>query len=245
MPSQSRSFQKRILAEARAANPDLELIGAPVETTAKAAQSEHDFQAAVIAACDRRALTDPRYSLILAIPNGGARHPAVAAKLKAKRDGKAEIGLLVYRIREGVGVPDPDPDIDRDLWDRYRTPDEKDAERQIQQELEEMQKFHAEHRRATSKPAQTVPGYDDPWQTALFDFAQGRQLPDGVLERARAEVVGEQGEAQVWRITLDPADGAHLDWMQVRGLTLIRSTLASILRRAVLVDVVLPEAEAA
>jgi hypothetical protein len=112
-------------------------------------------------------------------------------------------------------------------------------------EAQEIMEANVQHRRTTSKPAQAVPEHDDPWQTALFDFAQSRQLPDGVLDRARAEVVGEQGEAQVWRITLDPADGAHLDWMQARGLTLIRSTLASVLCRAVLVDVVLPEAEAA
>ncbi len=46
--------------------------------------SEHDYQVAVIAECKRRAVRDSRYSNIFAIPNGGQRYPAVAAKLKAE-----------------------------------------------------------------------------------------------------------------------------------------------------------------
>ncbi len=46
--------------------------------------SEHMLQVATIAECQRRALQDPRYKNIFAIPNGGQRFPAVAAKLKAE-----------------------------------------------------------------------------------------------------------------------------------------------------------------
>lgn len=61
--------------------------------------SEHDLQAAVIAECDRRAILRPEYGLIFAIPNGGARHPAVAAKLKAEgvKAGVPDLFLPVAR----------------------------------------------------------------------------------------------------------------------------------------------------
>lgn len=47
-------------------------------------RSERDLQVAVFAECERRARTDSRYDLIFAIPNGGHRHRAVAAKLKGE-----------------------------------------------------------------------------------------------------------------------------------------------------------------
>lgn len=63
--------------------------------------SEHDLQVAVIAACDERAILRPEYGLIFAIPNGGARHPAVAAKLKAEGVKPGVLDLLLPVARHG------------------------------------------------------------------------------------------------------------------------------------------------
>lgn len=59
---------------------------------AKPAPLEHDSQAAFFTWVNYHAQSDTRFKLIWATPNGGQRHPAVAAKLK----------------KEGVkrGVPD-------------------------------------------------------------------------------------------------------------------------------------------
>lgn len=104
----------------------------------------------------------------------------------------------------------------------------------------------ARHRNDPPQPtAPTVPDYDDPWAVALQDLVQSNQMPDGVLERARAEVVGDYSETEVWQVTLNPVDAPEFTWMQERGAVLIRKTLTSILQRAVTVIVVLPEREAA
>ena len=47
-------------------------------------QLEHNIQSAVIAACRKLELKYPELKALIAIPNGGARHIAVARKLKAE-----------------------------------------------------------------------------------------------------------------------------------------------------------------
>lgn len=69
-----------------AANPDIHLddpdaLGA---LQSRATSTEHALQAAVVAECDRRAISDARWGMLFAIPNGGQRHAAVAAKLRAE-----------------------------------------------------------------------------------------------------------------------------------------------------------------
>lgn len=75
-------------AEANAANPDLRpatvLVTDGAYTTVEPRRTEHELQAAVIAACDALAQTDERYAMIFAIPNGGARDKVTAGKLKAE-----------------------------------------------------------------------------------------------------------------------------------------------------------------
>jgi hypothetical protein len=84
------SYTEREIARLLHANPDLSIMGngaisAPVANVVSASQmSEHDMQVEIIQECQRRALTNPDYQMIFAIPNGGHRHPAVAAKLKAE-----------------------------------------------------------------------------------------------------------------------------------------------------------------
>ena len=56
----------------------------PVTPVAMLALTEHQLQVAVIQECERRALTNPLYGLIFAIPNGGQRSKAQAGKLKAE-----------------------------------------------------------------------------------------------------------------------------------------------------------------
>lgn len=101
---------ERELAELLQSNPDLAIAGdehmqpnparanEPVRVS-KRQVSEHDLQVAVIAECDRRAMLRSEYGLIFAIPNGGHRHPAVAAKLKAEgvRAGVLDLFLPVAR----------------------------------------------------------------------------------------------------------------------------------------------------
>lgn len=70
------------------ANPDIMIVederATPLPRAAQGKMSEHDFQAAVVAACAERAKSDPRWACIFAIPNGGARDKATAGKLKAE-----------------------------------------------------------------------------------------------------------------------------------------------------------------
>lgn len=79
----------------------------------KPRQTEHVMQCAVIKACRMLESIYPELKYLLAIPNGGARHPAVATKLKA----------------EGVksGVPDlflpiPIPGRSAGLWIEMKAP---------------------------------------------------------------------------------------------------------------------------
>ena len=50
----------------------------------KPRQTEHAMQCAVIKACRYLERDHPEVKYLFAVPNGGARHPAVAAKLKAE-----------------------------------------------------------------------------------------------------------------------------------------------------------------
>lgn len=65
------------LAELLERNPDLKVIDAWSTLSLPVIQltiaSEYDLQAAVIAECDRRAHTDVRYSMVVAVPNGMVR----------------------------------------------------------------------------------------------------------------------------------------------------------------------------
>ena len=79
-------------------------------------QLEHNIQCAVITACRKLELKYPELKALIAIPNGGARHIAVARKLKA----------------EGVraGVPDlflplPIRGHCAGLWIEMKSPDGK------------------------------------------------------------------------------------------------------------------------
>lgn len=61
--------------------------------------SEHDEQAALIRWATLASGTMPELRRLFAVPNGGARHPAVAAKLKAEgvKPGVSDLILLVPR----------------------------------------------------------------------------------------------------------------------------------------------------
>lgn len=77
------------LAALKRRNPELTVVDydrapVPVQTPQALIASEHDLQVAVIAACDALAATDDRYSMIHAIPNGGARSKGEGGKLKAE-----------------------------------------------------------------------------------------------------------------------------------------------------------------
>ena len=61
--------------------------------------SEHDDQVALFEYAALRANQDDAWALLYAVPNGGARHPIVGAKLKAEgvKAGYPDIGLDVPR----------------------------------------------------------------------------------------------------------------------------------------------------
>lgn len=92
-------------------NPDLRVEGhGGVDVLAnspmpKTKLTEHDFQVALIAECDRRALTNPLWGYIFAIPNGGQRTKSQGGKLKAEgvRAGIPDLFLPVAR-RECHGL---------------------------------------------------------------------------------------------------------------------------------------------
>ena len=64
-----------------------------------AAPLEHDEQAALFAWAELQEAAHPELANLFAIPNGGARHPAVAAQLKAEgvRRGVPDIMLAIMR----------------------------------------------------------------------------------------------------------------------------------------------------
>lgn len=63
--------------------------------------TEHDLQVALIAECDRRALTNPLWGYILAIPNGGQRTKSQGGKLKAEGVRAGIPDLMVAVARHG------------------------------------------------------------------------------------------------------------------------------------------------
>jgi len=66
-----------------------------------AAPTEHDEQCALFAWADTAQAQHPELVMLYAVPNGGARHPAVGAQLKAEgvRAGYPDIALDVARGR--------------------------------------------------------------------------------------------------------------------------------------------------
>lgn len=68
-------------------------------TRQRKADWEHNEQKALFDWAFRAIQTKPELALLFAIPNGGARHPAVAAKLKAEgvKSGVPDIFLPVAR----------------------------------------------------------------------------------------------------------------------------------------------------
>lgn len=90
-------------------NPDLGIVDDGVRFLEKSnnriierkieRMSEHDLQRYIIKECDRRALSNPLWNYIFAIPNGGYRDKATAGKLKAEgvRAGVLDLFLPVAR----------------------------------------------------------------------------------------------------------------------------------------------------
>ena len=79
----------------------------------KPRQTEHAMQCAVIKACRYLERDHPEVKYLFAIPNGGARHPAVAAKLKAEG------------VRRGIPdlfLPLPIPGASAGLWIEMKAP---------------------------------------------------------------------------------------------------------------------------
>lgn len=88
-----QSLSERELGEILKRNPDLTLGGQGVVAVKHEGSwyysigpqsTEHAMQVAVIAACQERALFNPIWSMIFAIPNGGQRTKAQGGKLKAE-----------------------------------------------------------------------------------------------------------------------------------------------------------------
>lgn len=79
----------------------LGLTGAGVEAGLSVAPLEHDEQAALFAWADTAQGEHPELAMLFAIPNGGARHPAVAAQLKAEgvKAGVPDVFLACARGR--------------------------------------------------------------------------------------------------------------------------------------------------
>lgn len=71
--------------------------------TAANVPSEHDEQAALFAWADATETAHPELAMLFAIPNGGARHPAVGAMLKTEgvRAGVPDVFLAVRRGKWG------------------------------------------------------------------------------------------------------------------------------------------------
>lgn len=68
--------------------------------------SEHDEQAALIEWADWLSLRHPRLAMLFAIPNGGARHKAVASRMKAEgvRRGVPDLFLPVVGVNGAAGL---------------------------------------------------------------------------------------------------------------------------------------------
>ena len=75
---------------------------APIVTARKA--SEHEEQAAIFAWSDAAEVEHPELRMLYAVPNGGHRHPAVAAMMKAEGQRRCRVAdslrRPVHRSRE-------------------------------------------------------------------------------------------------------------------------------------------------
>ena len=97
------SYTEAQLVEMLRENPQLIVEGdiapRPAIKAVQAKLSEHELQVKVIQECDKRAKHNPAWSMVFAIPNGGHRHKAVAAKLKAEgvRAGTPDLFVPVAR----------------------------------------------------------------------------------------------------------------------------------------------------
>lgn len=98
-------WTSRELAKMLESNPDLQISGDDILGDSHVASipviSEHDFQKMIFTEFDRRAILRSEYSLIFAIPNGGHRHPAVAAKLKAEGVKAGVLDFMIPVARHG------------------------------------------------------------------------------------------------------------------------------------------------
>lgn len=76
---------------------------APAQRVSLACPTEHDEQVALFAWADAAQAEHPELSLLFAIPNGGARHPAIGGKLKAEgvRAGVPDVMLACRRGQWG------------------------------------------------------------------------------------------------------------------------------------------------
>lgn len=81
----------------------LGMTGAGVEAGLSAAPLEHDEQKALFEWADAMQGEHPELAMLFSIPNGGARHPAVAAQLKAEgvKAGVPDCFLAVRRGKFG------------------------------------------------------------------------------------------------------------------------------------------------
>lgn len=106
------SLTKRELAAILAGNPDIALrnagdLGASAERALErrqaGARSEHDEQCALFAWAAAMEGAHPELAMLFAVPNGGARHPAVAAQLKASGTKAGVPDVLLLCRRGGFG----------------------------------------------------------------------------------------------------------------------------------------------
>lgn len=95
----------RELAALLAANPDIAVTPDALRPAVAQQQqtSEHDEQAALFAWAEANEAAHPELAMLFAIPNGGARHPATAGRLKAEgvKAGVPDMFLAVRRGRFG------------------------------------------------------------------------------------------------------------------------------------------------
>jgi hypothetical protein len=92
-------------------NPDVVIVGDAnvtdvtpggcIAQSKRHTPSEHEEQVALFEWADREEVNHPELAQLFAVPNGGQRHPAVAAQLKAEgvRAGVPDVLLLVARGR--------------------------------------------------------------------------------------------------------------------------------------------------
>lgn len=103
------NYSMREILDLLRGNPDIAIddaaIHRPVIGSAAPGgkMSEHELQAAVIAECDRRSLTDPRYGHIFHPASGELRDKATAAKLKRMGVRRGLLDLYLIYPSNGYG----------------------------------------------------------------------------------------------------------------------------------------------